>query len=98
MTVTLNLDPEKEERLRRKAKEPGKDVADYLVSLADESEEPPAAEYPRTPLPQGSPEWVALLMSMGHGRRGISLSIEATSRESIYYDILLPASASSSKA
>lgn len=37
MTVALSLDREKEERLRRKAKEHGKDAADYLVSLADES-------------------------------------------------------------
>lgn len=91
MTITLNLDPDKEARLRRSAEEHGQDVAEYLLSLADANAAlPDAAEkYPRTPLPQGSPEWEAMLKSMEIKREpGVSLSIEATSRESIYEDDL----------
>ncbi len=91
MTITLNLDPEREARLRRQAQQRGLDIVDYLLSLAERPEAniPTAqAEYPHRPLPQGSPEWKALLMSMGQGRTGVSLSIEATSRESIYEDDL----------
>ncbi len=86
MTITLNLDPEKEARLRHEAARRGQDVADYLLSLADA--DAPGETDPRQPLPQGSPEWQDLLMSMGEGHSGVSLSIEATSRESIYEDDL----------
>lgn len=86
MTITLNLDPEKEARLRRQAEQRGQDVAEYLLSLADDTA--PAEVYPHQPLPQGSAEWKAALWGMGKGRMGVALPIEATSRESIYEDDL----------
>lgn len=90
MMIMLNVDPEKEARLRSQALLRGQDIGDYLQFLADMDAAAPieAEEHNRKVLPQGSPEWKALLNSMGQGRTGVSLSIKATSRESIYEDDL----------
>lgn len=89
MTIVLNVDPEREARLRSQAQQRGQDIGDYLMSLADTDAvaHAEAEEHNKKVLPQGSPEWKALLRSMAiiHDPSA-SLSIEATSRESIYED------------
>ncbi len=57
----------------------GETRADFLEAAKRES---------ITPLPQGSPEWKAALHSIGQGHKGVTLSLEATSRVSIYEDDL----------
>lgn len=88
MTIMLKLNPEKEARLRSQAQLRGQEIEDYLLSLADTDAvvRAEAEEHNKKVLLQGSPEWKALLRNMGQGRTGVSLSIEATSRENIYED------------
>lgn len=89
MTLTLDippdLDPAKRERLAAALADAGLLSPDQAAQLTDatpaESREPPR-------LRQGSPEWKARLESLWRGRTGVALSIEATSRESIYEDDL----------
>ncbi len=91
MTLTLNIpnrpdlaDAEYREKLRRAAValfDAGLITPAQADELAGSSQETLPA-----PPPQGSPEWKALLYSIGAGRTGVVLSPEATSRESIYGD------------
>ena len=73
MTITIDLTPEQEARLHEKAAQEGKPVSDYLVEVALHEAEPD--------------EWLRLLHSIGTAA-GVSLSDEATRRESIYEDHL----------
>ena len=94
MTLTLNIpsDPTQadaayQEKLRRAAAalfDAGLITPEQATELAG-----PSHSHERftalTPLHQGSPEWKALLYRPGPAR-GVVLSPEATSRESIYGD------------
>lgn len=93
MTLTLNIriDPEQADaecraKMQKAAAalfEAGLITPEQAAELASPSQESLPA---LAPLPQGSPEWKALLYSIGAGRTGVVLSDEATSRESIYGD------------
>ena len=101
MTITLDLTPSEEARLRAKAAQQGKEAEAYAADLLKRDIEMPAllpieanpfadlVEAAKreaiTPLPQGTPEWREALQSLGRPL-GFSLSIEATSRENIYDD------------
>jgi len=94
MILTLNIptgpnvaDVEHRAKLRRAADallDAKLITPEQAVELAESLEHVPVAP---APLPQGSPEWEALLSRPGPGR-GPGLSLEATSRESIYEDDL----------
>jgi len=104
MTITLELSPSEEARLRVKAAQQGKESTAYATDLLKRDIEMPEAsgveKYTMadfveaakregiTLIPQGTPEWREALRGLGRGRMGVSLSIEATSRESIYEDDL----------
>lgn len=94
MTLTLNIptqlqrdNDEYREKLRKVA------VALHDAGLitpeqaAELGELPPAKPSAAAPLRQGSPEWKAELRRIGPAH-GVALSLEATSRESIYEDDL----------
>lgn len=93
MTLTLNIpvgpdlaDTEYRQKLRRAA---AALLEADLITPAQAAELTGSAQGSPSdpvPLPQGSPEWKALLSSIGAGRTGVVLSPEATSRESIYGD------------
>lgn len=92
MTLTLNIptgpdraDAEYREKLRKAAAalfDAGLITPEQAAELAGPSQGSLSAP---APLPQGSPEWKAPLYRPGPAR-GVVLSREATSRESIYGD------------
>lgn len=92
MTLTLNIstgpglaDAEYREKLRRAAAallDAALITPEQADELAGSSQDSPSAP---APLPPDSPEWKALLRRPGPAR-GVVLSLEATSRESIYGD------------
>ncbi len=92
MTLTLNIptnpaqaDAAYQEKLRKAAAalfDAGLITPEQVTELAGPSSSSPSVP---TPLRQGSPEWKALLRRPGPAR-GVALSQEATSRESIYGD------------
>ena len=101
MTITLDLTPSEEARLRAMAALQGKEAeacaADLLKRDLGMPEAPSSGKYTMTDfveaakrdgitlIPQGTPEWREALQSLGRPL-GFSLSIEATSRENIYDD------------
>lgn len=84
--MTITLEPELESELRQKAAAQGQNPEQYFSELIIASLRPLPQETP-VPLPQGSPEWKVLLLSMGRPL-GVSLPLAVTSRENLYGDDL----------
>lgn len=82
MTVTLELSPEQEVRIKAKAERAGMSVEDLLLNLVDEAE--PVSK-PEETDPQ---EWARRFRAWAdsHDPNTPVLSDEAMSRESIYPD------------
>lgn len=82
MTVTLELEPDVENRVRLKAKSKGKSVEDFLVEVIDENvpEESREKSFFETATDE---EWEAAMDSMAEFSGEIPLTWD-DSRESIY--------------
>ncbi len=94
MTLTLNIPTQLErdnDEYREKLRKAAVAMRDAGLITSEQATElgglPPMKQPADTPLRQGSPEWKALLHRPGPAH-GVVLSLEATSRESIYGDDL----------
>jgi hypothetical protein len=79
MTVTLNLSPETERRLREKAAGSGQTLEGYLERIPERDAEPPAG----TAAPPSTEEWVAQWRAWARSPPTLP-QVADESRESIY--------------
>lgn len=84
MTITIDLPPEKEQRLRDMAQRAGVPVEEYVLDLVDK--QAPAAPVPELPEPRD--EWEEWLINFAKRHPPVErhLTDEDLSRENIYED------------
>jgi hypothetical protein len=83
MTVTLNLEPEVEEKIVAEAKARGLSVETYIINVLEKAAKNGEASFALTATPE---EWKTAFLEWAHTERPAHspLSDEAISRENIY--------------